>query len=114
MLLFKRFRKGIKIIKQSEVLSKEEKREYIIKGTIEELLNSWKWFAKLPFTIIGITFVTLECLFGYLAEGASLVEQVFRSIVLWLDDRRDITLTNGETREKLLKEIKEKNIKKVY
>ena len=114
MNIIKRYIQGIKIIKESKVITKKEKREYIIKGTLEEILNSWKLLAKLPFAIIGIIFCTLEMIFGYLTEGADLIEQVFRSIVIWIDDRKEITLTKGQTREKLLKEIKEKKVKKVY
>ena len=114
MNIVKRYIKGIKMIKESEVLTKQEKKEYIIKGTIEEVLNSWKLFAKLPFAIVGITLCTIGMLFSYVVELLDLLEQVFRCIVQWIDDRQELTLTKGQTRDKLIKEIKEKNIKKIY
>ena len=104
----------IKMIKESETLTKQEKRELIIKGRIENIVNSYKVIIKLPFFILGILFVTLECLFGYITEFFSLIEQVFSSICIKIDNFKEFNITNGKAREKILKEIKEKKVYKVY
>ena len=103
----------LKMIKESQTLTKQEKKDLIIKGRIENIINSYKVIIKLPFLILGISFATLECLFGYITELFSLIEQVFSSICIKIDNTKDITLTNGEAREKILKEIKEKKVYKV-
>lgn len=103
----------IKMIKESETLTKQEKRELITKGRIENIVNSYKVIIKLPFLILGLTFVTLECLFGYITEFFSLIEQVFSSICIKIDNFKEFNITNGEAREKILKEIKEKKVYKV-
>lgn len=103
----------IKMIKESETLTKQEKRELITKGRIENIVNSYKVIIKLPFFILGISFVTLECLFGYITEFFSLIEQVFSSICIKIDNFKEFNITNGKAREKILKEIKEKKVYKV-
>ena len=101
----------IKMIKESQVLTEQEKKELIRKGKIENFVNSYKIIIKLPFLILGLTFVTLECLFGYITEFFSLIEQVFSSICIKIDNFKEFNITNGEIREKILKEIKEKKYK---
>lgn len=109
-----KFRRMLKILKQSKVLTKKEKRKLIIKGTVESIVNSYKIIIKIPFQILGITFATLEFLFNSIAELFSLIEQVFSSICLKIDDIKEFTLTsNSKAREKVLKEIKENQIKKI-
>lgn len=107
----KRNKRIIKLIKESQVLTEQEKKNFIKKAKIENFINSYKIIIKLPFLILGITFATLECLFGYITEWFDLIEQVFSSICIKIDNTKDIVLTNGETREKLLKEIKGKKYK---
>ena len=101
----------IKMIKESQVLTKQEKKELIRKAKLENFVNSYKIIIKLPFLILGLTFVVLECLFGHVTEFFELLEQVFHSICIKIDNTKDITFTNGEVREKILKEMKEKKYK---
>lgn len=101
----------IKIIKESQVLTEQEKKDLIRKGKIENFVNSYKIIIKLPFLIIGIIFATLTMIFTTISKCFDLVEQVFHSICIKIDDTKDITFTNGEVREKILKEIKEKKYK---
>ena len=98
----------IKIIKESQVLTKQEKKNLIRKAKIENFVNSYKIIIKLPFLIIGIIFATLTMIFTTISKCFDLVEQVFHSICIKIDDTKDITFTNEEVREKILKEIKEK------
>ena len=101
----------IKMIKESQVLTKQEKKELIRKAKIENFVNNYKIIIKLPFLILGLTFVTLECLFGYITEFFDLIEQVFHSICIKIDNFKEFNITNGKAREKILKEIKEKKYK---
>ena len=97
----------IKVINKSKVLNKREKRELISKGIIELIINTYKSIIKLPFTIIGLTLCIIGCIVNYIGEGIELVEQVFRSIVFWLDDKiPEINLTKGQVRDKMIAEIK--------
>lgn len=99
----------IKVINKSKVLNKKEKRELISKGIIELIVNVYKPIIKLPFIIIGLTLCTIGCIVSYIGEGIELVEQVFRSIVFWLDDKiPEINLTKGQARDKMIAEIKGK------
>lgn len=99
------------MIRESQVLTEQEKKELIRKGKIENFVNSYKIIIKLPFLILGLTFVTLECLFGHITEFFDLIEQVFSSICIKIDNFKEFNITNGEIREKILKEIKEKKYK---
>lgn len=101
----------IKMIKESQVLTEQEKKELIRKGKIENFVNSYKIIIKLPFLILGLTFVVLEYLFSHITEFFDLIEQVFHSICIKIDNFKEFNITNGEIREKLLKEIKEKKYK---
>ena len=53
------------MIKESKVLTEQEKRTLIRRGKIENIINSYKFFLKLPFLIIGIFFATLTMIFAY-------------------------------------------------
>lgn len=108
-----RKRKIIKMIKESEVLTEQEKRTLIRKAKIENIVNSYKFFLKLPFLIIGIFFATLTMIFNYFSEFCDLIESIFDSICTRIDNLKEFVITNNNTREKILKEIKEKNIRKV-
>lgn len=101
----------IKIIKESQVLTEQEKKELIRKAKIENFVNSYKMIIKSPFLLITIIFATLTMIFATISKYFDLIEQVFNSICLKIDNTKDITFTNGETREKILKEIKEKKYK---
>ena len=102
----------IKVINKSKVLSKKEKRELISKGIIELIVNVYKPIIKLPFTTIGLTLCIIGCIISYIEEGIELVEQVFRSIVFWLDEKiPEISLTKGQSRDKMIAEIRSKKFK---
>lgn len=101
----------IRIIKESQVLTEQEKKDLIRKGKIENFVNSYKIIIKLPFLIIGIIFATLTMIFATISECFDLIEQVFHSICIKIDNTKDITFTKGEARKKILKEIKEKKYK---
>ena len=107
-----RIKQVIKLINKSKILSKQEKRELIVKGLIETIVNSYKFIIKLPFIILGILFVTIEMVFNYIAEFTDLIEQVFHCIVDWLEDRLpELALTKGKVRDKLIEEIKQNKFK---
>lgn len=95
------------------MLTKKEKRELIAKGMIETIVNSYKWLCKLPFAIVGITFCLFGMLFTKLEELMELLETPFSCVVQNIDNWKELSLTEGEPRERLLKEIKEKGIKKL-
>lgn len=98
----------IKLINKSKTLSKQEKRELIVKGLIETVVNAYKFIIKLPFIILGILFTTIEMVFSYIVEFVDLIEQVFHCIVDWLEDRLpELALTKGQSRDKLIEEIKQ-------
>lgn len=99
----------IKLINRSKTLTSKEKRELISKGLIEQVINVYKVIIKLPFVLIGLTLCIIGCIVNYIGEGIELVEQVFRSIVFWLDDKiPEINLTKGQARDKMIAEIKGK------
>ena len=103
-----RIKQVIKLINKSKILSKQEKRELIVKGLIETIVNAYKFIIKLPFIILGILFATIEMIFSYIVEWANLIEQVFHCIVDWLEDRLpELALTKGQARDKLMEEIKQ-------
>ena len=101
----------IKMIRESQVLTEQEKKELIRKGKIENFVNSYKIIIKLPFLILGLTFVVLECLFSHVTAFFDVIEQVFHSICIKIDNFKEFNITNGEIKEKILKEIKEKKYK---
>lgn len=111
MSITKRYKTSIKIIKKSKILTKQQKKEYITKGIIEELLNSWKFFVKIPFVIIGITFCFIGIILSYLESIAEITEEIFKFIIEWIDNRKDFILIDKEIQNKLIEEIKENNKK---
>lgn len=107
-----RITKVIKLIRKSEVLTKEEKGKLIVKGIIETIVNSYKGLCELPFTIVGITFCLFGILFAKLEELMELLETPFSCIVQSIDNWKELGLTKGEPRERLMKEIRENGMKK--
>lgn len=98
----------IKLINKSKALTNKEKRELISKGLIEQVINVYKVIIKLPFVLIGLILCIIGCIVSYIGEGIELVEQVFRSIVFWLDDKiPEVSLTKGQARDKMIEEIKQ-------
>lgn len=108
-----RITKVIKLVRKSKVLTEKEKRELIGKGLIETIVNSYKGLCKLPFTIVGITFCLFGMLFAKLKELMELLEAPFSGIVQSIDNWKEISLTKGNTRDKLIKEIKGNTFKVV-
>jgi hypothetical protein len=105
--------KVIKLTRQSKVLTEQEKRELIRKGLIESIINSILGIIKLPFIILGILFATLEIIFNGLAEIFDFGEGVTYDFCEGIDNHLQISLTNGQARDKLIKEIRENKIKKI-
>lgn len=102
----------IKLINRSKTLTSKEKRELISKGLIEQVINVYKTIIKLPFTIIGLVLCIIGCIVNYIGEGIELVEQVFRSIIFWLDDKiPEVSLTKGQARDKMIAEIRGEKFK---
>ena len=107
-----RIKQVIKLINKSKVLNKQEKRELIVKGLLETVVNTYKFIIKLPFIILGMLFVTIEMIFSYIVEWADLIEQVFHCIVDLLEDKLpELALTKGKARNKLIEEIKQNKYK---
>ena len=102
----------IKMIKESQMLTEQEKKGLIRKAKIENFVNSYKIIIKLPFLLIGIIFATLTMIFATISEYFDLIEQVFSSICIKIDNFKEFNITNGEARERILKEIKEMKEKK--
>lgn len=96
----------VKVVRRSKVLTKQEKKDIIRKAMIEGVLNSYKGLCKLPFAIVGVTFCLLGMLFAKLEELMELLETPFSCITQKIEDWDEIVLTKGETRNKLLNEIK--------
>ena len=102
-----------KRIKNSEVLTDKEKKEMIIKGCLELILNSWKLILKAPLFIIFITFAGIGKAFQFIGEVIDCISTIFYEILQKIDDNANIVLTNTIAREKILKEIKDNTIYKV-
>lgn len=102
-----RITRTIKLIKRSKVLNNQEKRELITKGIIEEVVNSYKFIVRLPLFIIGVTFCLIEGLLEKIFEGVSFISEVLHDFYLWLGDKMpELSLTKGQSRDKLIAEIK--------
>ncbi len=103
-----RITKVIKLIKRSNVLTKQEKKELIIKGLLESIVNSYKLFLIAPFTLLRILFLILENLFNYITEFIGIIETIFYKLTNLIDRKLpELSLTKGNTRNKLIQEIKE-------
>ena len=95
-----RIKQVIKLVNKSKILNEQEKRELIVKGLIETIVNAYKFIIKLPFIILGILFATIEMIFSYIVEFTDLIEQVFHCTVDWLEDRLpELALTKGTSKK---------------
>ena len=104
-----RITKVIKLIKRSNVLTNQEKKELIIKGLLESIVNSYKLILIVPFALLRILFLILENLFNYITEFIGIIETVFYELVNLLDRKLpELNLTKGKARDRMIQEIKNK------
>lgn len=108
------FINGLKLIKKSQVLSKEEKRKLFTFGLLEVIINSYVNIIQLPFKLIGYILIIIQHIFELIANGLELFISVIEQLCIMLDTRLpQVNLTRGKAREKILKEIKDNKIYKV-
>lgn len=108
------FINGLKLIKKSQVLSKEEKRKLFTFGLLEVIINSYVNIIQLPFKLIGYILIVIQHIFELIANGLELLISVIEQLCIMLDTRLpQVNLTRGKAREKILKEIKDNKIYKV-
>lgn len=108
------FINGLKLIKKSQVLSKEEKRKLFTFGLLEVIINSYVNIIQLPFKLIGYILIVIQHIFELIANGLELFISVIEQLCIMLDTRLpQVNLTRGKAREKILKEIKDNKIYKV-
>ena len=99
----------IKMIKRSNVLTSQEKKELIIKGLLESIVNSYKLILIVPFALLKILFLMLENLFNYITEFIGIIKTVFYELVNLLDRKLpELSLTKGKARDRMVQEIKNK------
>lgn len=108
------FINGLKLIRKSQVLSKEEKRKLFTFGLLEVIINSYVNIIQLPFKLIGYILIVIQHIFELIANGLELFISVLEQLCIMLDTRLpQVNLTRGKAREKILKEIKDNKIYKV-
>lgn len=108
------FINGLKLIRKSQVLSKEEKRKLFTFGLLEVIINSYVNIIQLPFKLIGYILIIIQHIFELIANGLELFISVLEQLCIMLDTRLpQVNLTRGKAREKVLKEIKDNKIYKV-
>ena len=108
------FINSLKLIKKSQVLSKEEKRKLFAFGLLEVIINSYVNIIQLPFKLIGYILIIIQHIFELIANGLELFISVLEQLCMMLDTRLpQVNLTRGKAREKVLKEIKDNKIYKV-
>lgn len=104
-----RITRVIKMIKRNNVLTKQEKKELIIKGLLESIVNSYKLFLIAPFTLLRVLFLILENLFNYITEFIRIIETIFYELTNLLDGKLpELSLTKGKARDRMIQEIKNK------
>ena len=104
-----RITRVIKIIKRSNILTKQEKKELIVKGLLESIVNSYKLILIVPFALLRILFLILENLFNYITEFIGVIEAVFYELTNLLDRKLpELSLTKGKARNRIIQEIKNK------
>ena len=100
-----RITRAIKMIKRSNILTKQEKKELIVKGLLESVINSYKLFLIAPFTLLRILFSVLENLFNYITEFIGIIETVFYELTNLLDRKLpELSLTKGKARDRMIQE----------
>ena len=108
------FINGLKLIRKSQVLSKEEKRKLFTFGLLEVIINSYVNIIQLPFKLIGYILIVIQHIFELIANGLELFISIIEQLCIMLDTRLpQVNLTRGKAREKILKEIKDNKIYKV-
>lgn len=108
------FINGLKLIRKSQVLSKEEKRKLFTFGLLEVIINSYVNIIQLPFKLIGYILIVIQHIFELIANGLELFISIIEQLCIMLDIRlSQVNLTRGKAREKILKEIKDNKIYKV-
>ena len=108
------FINGLKLIRKSQVLSKEEKRKLFTFGLLEVIINSYVNIIQLPFKLIGYILIIIQHIFELITNGLKLFISVLEQLCIMLDTRLpQVNLTRGKAREKILKEIKDSKIYKV-
>lgn len=104
-----RITRVIKMIKRSDILTKQEKKELIIKGLLESIVNSYKLILIVPFALLRTLFLILENLFNYITEFIGIIETVFYELTNLLDRKLpELSLTKGKARDRMIQEIKNK------
>lgn len=108
------FINGLKLIRKSQVLSKEEKRKLFTFGLLEVIINSYVNIIQLPFKLIGYILIVIQHIFELIANGLELFISVLEQLCIMLDTKLpQVNLTRGKAKEKILKEIKDNKIYKV-
>lgn len=108
------FINGLKLIRKSQVLSKEEKRKLFTFGLLEVIINSYVNIIQLPFKLIGYILIIIQHIFELITNGLELFISVLGQLCIMLDTKLpQVNLTRGKAREKVLKEIKDNKIYKV-
>lgn len=108
------FINGLKLIRKSQVLSKEEKRKLFTFGLLEVIINSYVDIIQLPFKLIGYILIIIQHIFELITNGLELFISVLGQLCIMLDTKLpQVNLTRGKAREKVLKEIKDNKIYKV-
>lgn len=108
------FINSLKLIRKSQVLSKEEKRKLFTFGLLEVIINSYVNIIQLPFKLIGYILIIIQHIFELITNGLELFISVLEQLCIMLDTRLpQVNLTRGKAREKVLKEIKDSKIYKV-
>ena len=108
------FINGLKLIRKSQVLSKEEKRKLFTFGLLEVIINSYVNIIQLPFKLVSYILIIIQHIFELITNGLELFISVLEQLCIMLDTRLpQVNLTRGKAREKVLKEIKDNKIYKV-
>ena len=108
------FINGLKLIRKSQVLSKEEKRKLFTFGLLEVIINSYVNIIQLPFKLIGYILIIIQHIFELITNGLELFISIIEQLCIMLDTRLpQVNLTRGKARKKILKEIKDNKIYKV-
>lgn len=109
------FINGLKLIKKSQVLTKEEKSKLIKYGFLEVIINSYVNIIQLPFKLVGYVFIILQRIFEVIANDFDIIATIIEEFCTMLNNRLpQVNLTRGQSREKVLREIRENKFLKSY